>query len=711
MKWQKFHTSQEGESDCGPACARIILRRHGMLIDSAVLRESVGLGENGSSLLSLKETLAGYGVDSEPLRLSTDELSQAVRLAGPAILLIDDEGYRHFVVAHAVTPQGEFAVSDPLFSRVRRVPADELARTFHGEALVTERPPDGRLTLRTRANALHAPRLLWDALRENRRALVLILLATVAVSLLALAISLFVQVAVDETVQSGSVGSLTALSGGFIVLALATAGLQYGRGRTVVTLSQLLQRRLSNRYTEKLLNLSPAFFRSRRTGDLVSRLDDVQEIQGLVTTTSIGAAIDLFVVLTVGIYLLATNVVLFLFLIPPVIFNILSSYLLFPAIRETAEEALQRDATLKSEAVNVLQGHAELVSYGRRDFARQRLSALLDRRIESEKRLGRLENLNSVIKVANQAVFTVVVTWIALIYVHRNELSIGQVFSYLTMAGYFLTSMESIASLQITLQRTSAALGRYRDIALQKDDPSLQLSRQEVQVPANPFDIEIRSLRVIHPAAPRPTLDALNLSVPTGHRVLVQGGNGSGKSTLLTSLAGLSHGYEGSMTLGGAEIRLMDEATLRRHILYVPETPTVLAASVRENLTLGVDYPEEQIREACRTARFLEIADAFPDGLDHVLREGGTGLSRGQLQRLSLARALLLSPCVYLFDESFSGIDRATFESIWADLTALGATKLVVSHGSVSGVGFDASFSLDEGHASPRQGTLQKVSV
>ncbi|MFI1203862.1 ATP-binding cassette domain-containing protein [Streptomyces sp. BHT-5-2] len=700
MKWQKFHTHQEGESDCGPACARSILRRHGILVDTAILRESIGLGEGGSSLLGLKETLAGYGVDAELLRLRVDELARAVRLAGPAIVLTDD-GFRHFVVVHEVTDRGEFVVGDPLFSRVRRVSAEELAAVFTGETLVTDTPATRGPSLRARAKALHAPRLLWDALRENRRALTLILLATIVVSLLALAIGLFVQVAVDTVVQDGSMGALAALCGAFIAVALAAAGLQYGRGRLVVTLSQLLQRRLSNRYTEKLLNLSPAFFRTRRTGDLVSRLDDVQEIQGLVTTTSIGAAIDVFVVLSVGLYLLATNAVLFLFLIPPVIFNALSSYLLFPAIRESAEEALQRDATLKSEAVNLLQGHAELVSYGRRDYARRRLTSLLDRRIDSEKRLGRLENLNSVIKVVNQSVFTIVVTWVALLYVHRGGLTIGQVFSYLTMAGYFLTSMESIASLQITLQRTSAALGRYRDIALQKDDPRLALGGPRSPVPAGPLDLVVDALRVTHPAAPRPAVDGLSLRVPAGRRALIRGSNGSGKSTLLTAVAGLTPGYEGSITLGGAEVSDMAEPTLRRHVLYVPEAPTVLAASVRENLTLGVARPEEEIREACRTARFLQVVDAFPDGLDQPLREGGTGLSRGQLQRLSLARALLLAPRVYLFDESFSGIDRETFREIWADLAALDATKLVVAHGDVRGAEFDLAFCLDEAPSSP----------
>ncbi|MCX3064008.1 peptidase domain-containing ABC transporter [Streptomyces beihaiensis] len=721
MKWQKYHTHQEGESDCGPACTRIVLRRHGINVDSAILRESIGLGDQGSNMLALRQALADYDVEAELLRLTIPELRQALAVAGPAILLLDDDGYRHFVVAHDITAQGDLTISDPLFSRVRRLPAHELARTFRGETLITDNPTGPGPTLRSRWGSLHAPRLLWDSARKDRRTLASILLATITVSLMALAISLFVQIAVDAVVQGGSMSALTTLSSAFVALALAASCLQYARGRMVVTVSQRLQRRLSRRYTEKLLKLSPSFFRSRRTGDLVSRFDDVQEIQGLVTTTSIGAAIDLFVVLTVGGYLLVTNALLFVFLIPPVVFNILSSSLLFPSIRESAEEALQRDATLKSEAVNLLQGQAELASYGRRSLALHRLTNLLDRRIAAETRLGRLENLNSVIKVANQAVFTVVVTWLALIHVHKSELTIGQVFSYLTMAGYFLTSMESIASLQITLQRAATALGRYRDIALQKEDPRLTLDADEAEVPQDPMDIEIDALRVTHPAASRPAVDSLSLTIPAGHSILVRGGNGSGKSTLLTALAGLMSEYSGSMKLGGAEVRRVEDATLRQHILYVPETPTILAASVRENLTLGVDHPEEHIRRACRSARIMDVIDALPEGMNHRLREGGTGLSRGQLQRLSLARALLHAPRVYLFDESFSGVDRDTFQEIWTELSALGSTRLLVSHGSVHDIHIDFCFSLDGSDAvhpvpspqptHPRDSRLQKVQI
>ncbi|WP_415952033.1 peptidase domain-containing ABC transporter [Streptomyces sp. KLOTTS4A1] len=689
MKWQKYHKHQAGESDCGPACVHTVLRRHGMLVDTAILRESIGLGEHGSTLLSLRDTLAAYGIDSEMLRLNTIELAEAVRVAGPALILLEDEGYRHFVVVHEATEQGSFLVSDPLFHRVQEVDAPDLALTFRGEALVTDRPVGG-LTLGARIRHLRGGHgLLREAIRDHRRQLILILLATAVVSLLALAVSLFVQVSVDRFMGGGSAGSLAVLSAAFIAVALAASGLQYVRGRMIVTLGQELQKQLSTRYAKRLLELPLSFFRTRRTGDLVSRLDDVQEIQALVTTTTIGAAVDGFIVVSVGGYLLLTQPLFFALLMPAAAVNILSSYTLFPSIREAAEEALQRDATLKSEAVNVVQGHAEFVSYGRRDLALERINFALGRRVESETRLGRLENINAVIKLTAQALFTIALTWFGLMRVRSGALTMGQLFGCLTMAGYFLSSMESIASLQVVLQRTSAALGRYRDVALQRSDQRLGLPATETELPAPRSSLVARSLELFHPATAKTVLSSLDIDVAHGRSLLVRGGNGSGKSTLLRALAGLHPDYRGRIALGEAEVTRIPEEFLRRHILYVPETPVLLNSSLRQNLTFGTNRSEEEIRSACHTACFLEIIDGLPAGLDTPVREDGSGWSRGQIQRLSLARAVLHAPRVFLFDESFSGIDTETLSVVWARLGSVDATKVVVTHGVIPGATFD----------------------
>ncbi|MFE9972096.1 peptidase domain-containing ABC transporter [Streptomyces hirsutus] len=693
MKWQRYHTHQSGDTDCGPACVRAVLMRHGTVVDAAILRESTGLGERGSNLLRLQEVLRGHGVDSELLRLDNGQLRQAVRLAGPAIILLDEDGHRHFVVVHDVTDHGHFVIGDPMAERPIRVAPEVLAEVFHGEALVTDRPA-ARLPLGARIRASRATGVVWQAVRPHRGRLLLILLATAVVAAVALLNSLFIQMAVDRVMRDGSRWALAVMSVAFIGIALAAAGVQYLRGRAIVALSQSLQRQLSERYLRKLLRLPDNYFTSRRAGDLVSRLDDVQEIQGLVTAAAVRAAIDVCVVLSVGGYLLVTGPTLFLILIPPTAVNVISSVWLYPHIRSAAAEALQRDATLKSETLTALRGHTELTGYGKREYAFSRMSAALRRRVESETRLGRLENVNAVIKTTSQTVFTVVVVWLGLSRMLSGSLTVGQVFGFLTMAGYFLGAMESVASLQITVQRTSAALGRYRDVVLQRDDSRLTLPAGQAETPSARTDIVIRSLRFRHPASRHDTLTGIDLDIPYGTGMLLRGANGSGKSTLLALLAGVHPGYGGSITLGNAEISRIPPAELSRHILYVPENPVLFTASLRENLTLGVPHDTADILDACRVACFLEVVESLPEGLDEPMRETGAGLSRGQIQRLSIARAVLHGPRVYLFDETFSGIDRDTFARIWDALRTVEGTKVMVSHGHVADVAFDLEHSL-----------------
>ena len=150
-------------------------------------------------------------------------------------------------------------------------------------------------------------------MRDHRRQLAIVLAATVAVSLVALLNSLFVQIAVDQVLGNGSRGQLALLSAEFIGIALVASGIQFLRGRVIVALSQSLQRHFSERYLAKLLRLPVGYFKSRRPGDLVSRIDDVQEIQGLITTAAVRAAVDLCVALSVGTYLLVSSPLLFCF--------------------------------------------------------------------------------------------------------------------------------------------------------------------------------------------------------------------------------------------------------------------------------------------------------------------------------------------------------------------------------------------------------------
>ncbi|MFH9425875.1 peptidase domain-containing ABC transporter [Streptomyces sp. NPDC017529] len=689
-KFRRFHTSQTGDTDCGPACVRTVLRRHGKLIDVAVLSESVGLGRRGSSLLRLQHVLADYGIDSELFRLDIGQLAQAVHTAGPAIVRVQVMSQPHFVVVHA-EHDGHFAISDPLLSAPTKMSADALAEIFTGHALVTDTPAAG-LSLRSRLSELRSQRVVWPLVRSRWPALTAILALTALVSGASLLTSIFLQVAVDRVVRDASMHSINLLTATVAGILVLVGVAQYARGRLAVSLGQALQRQLSETYVRKLLRLPTAFHNNRRVGDLVSRLDDVQEIQALVSTSTVQASMDVGVVLGVGAYLALTNKYVLAVLLLSAAANVLTSRLLFSPIRTASEEALQRDATLKAELFNLVHHYEQVVSYAKRDFALGRIRERLERRISAETRLGRLGNLGSVVMTVNLGLTTVLTTWVCLRLALSGILTVGQIFASVSLAGYFLSSANSIAALQVTLQRLFAAVGRYREIINQNEDPRLapaEPSTTETPLSAEPTHIEVGGLSVTYPTSSRPAVKELQLSIEPASTTLIVGANGQGKSTALKAIAGFFSEYHGTVTVNGRDSRQLRENELRDRVLYLSDSPLLITATLRENLTLGRPAEDEAIELACKIACFDEVIRDLPGGLSWGVREDGSGLSRGQMQRLALARAVLHAPDVYLLDEAFSGIDRGTVHRIWSNLASLPASKVVVSHTDAADLTFD----------------------
>jgi ATP-binding cassette, subfamily B, bacterial len=158
----------------------------------------------------------------------------------------------------------------------------------------------------------------------------------------------------------------------------------------------------------------------------------------------------------------------------------------------------------------------------------------------------------------------------------------------------------------------------------------------------------------------RRVVGPLDLTAPAGAFVAVTGPTGSGKSLLVRVLCRLDDPDEGTVGLGGVDLRAAALAQVRTRIGVVPQRPIVLSGTVSENLLLGRDLPHERVRAACRAAAADAFVSALPDGYDTVLGELGTSLSGGQVQRLALARALLGRPDVLLLDDVTSAVDPDT---------------------------------------------------
>ena len=200
---------------------------------------------------------------------------------------------------------------------------------------------------------------------------------------------------------------------------------------------------------------------------------------------------------------------------------------------------------------------------------------------------------------------------------------------------------------------------------------------------ADDTSIRISGLELTYAGRRLPALDGAEFVVAPGETVAVTGPSGCGKSTLLAVILGLRLPDAGSVSLGGVDLADLDLNDWRDHIAWVPQRPHLFARSVADNVRLGrADASDETVWAALEAAGLTEVVQRLPDGVDTLLGEGGAGLSTGERQRVSLARAFVRDAPLLLLDEPTASLDAETESDVLAAIRHLvsGRTAVIVAH-------------------------------
>jgi ATP-binding cassette subfamily B protein len=191
--------------------------------------------------------------------------------------------------------------------------------------------------------------------------------------------------------------------------------------------------------------------------------------------------------------------------------------------------------------------------------------------------------------------------------------------------------------------------------------------------------LEFRDVGFHYPGAEQPVLCNISFATAPGQTTAVVGSTGAGKSTLASLILRLFDSTEGDVLVGGVDIRDLDPAVLWSTIGYVPQRPYLFSGTVASNLQFGKpDATEEEMWAALEVAQADNFVRDMPGGLNARIEQGGTNVSGGQRQRLSIARALIRKPDIYVFDDSFSALDLATDARLRAALVPYTRDSAVV---------------------------------
>ena len=595
----------------------------------------------------------------------------------PAILLLHD---RQACLLRSVEAGDAFSVTRPGDDEPGRVGRDELQAQYAGHAIALQPISSDEAGDTAEKGQPTARHWFRNILLRNRGLYVDVLFAALLINLFAMAMPMFTMNVYDRVVPNNAVETMWMLTLGIVIVLLADMLLRTTRTYFVDLAGRRIDRLVSSALMEHVLALRMDS-RPASVGAFAANLRAYESLRDFATSATVTALVDLPFVL---LFVVASAWINMWLVIPTVVGIIVlvlmalasqSSIRLLSAQSHKASAA--RNATLV-ESLVALDTIKALSAEGRMqrrwEEATEQLGAINNRvRLLGASLVNRSSWVSQMVSVG------IVVAGVYLIGLH--EMTMGGLIACSMLSGRAMAPLTQAAGLISQYFGAKAALDSLDQLMAsptERGEGRKLLTRARLQ-----GTIEFRNVSFSYPGANGEVLKDVSFRIEAGERVAIIGKVGSGKSTIQKLLMGFHTPTSGTILIDGIDMRQVDLRDQRRSVGYVAQDANLFQGTLRDNLTMGDEQPDDEVSLAALELGFMaDFARQHPLGLDMKIGERGETLSGGQRKGISLARAALRNPSILLLDEPTDAMDNTTENEVKRRLDefAEGRTVLLVTH-------------------------------
>jgi ATP-binding cassette subfamily B protein len=644
------------------ACLTMVAQQ----LDNPVQLEWVQRQVRGQRPKHLVEAAEKLGFVLRRLQVSWNELRQ---LSFPALLRWEASEAREgsWVVAYALKGD-RLTVGNPLNSNhtCENIPRSVVEATW-----------DGQLWQVELINKQEKFNLNWftPAVWQYRGLLSEVLLASFTLQLLGLATPLITQVVIDKVMVQESLPTLDVMAIALLFTAIFEAVLGILRLFIFTHTARRLDLSLSAQLFRHLMRLPLAYFESRRVGDTVARVQELEQIRQFLTGTALTVVLDsIFAVVYLGLMFYYNIPLTFVGLAVLPLFAILT-LIATPILRNWLNETFNRSADSQSFLVETITGIHSVKAHTAEPAARDRWEGLFARFVRTGFKASTTSNISSNIADFLTKFSSLLILWFGAKLVIKQELTIGQLVAFQMLSGRVTAPLLRLVQLWQNLQQVLLSVDRIGDIlnVAPETEPGTGLV-----LPSLKGQVSFEQVFFRYRQSTEPVLRGISFSVQPGQFVGIVGRSGSGKSTLSKLLQRLYQIESGRILIDGFDIKSADLASLRQQIGVVLQEDFLFNGSILENITLGnPDITAEQVVEAARCAVAHDFISELPHGYETNVGERGTALSGGQRQRIALARLFLSQAPILILDEATSALDSETEQQVLENLQKISTNRTV----------------------------------
>lgn len=645
----------------------LLAQFHSVPVDPAQLAHQFGRSGETFDETTLLLAAKQLGLKARITPQPADRIAMA---ALPALALVPDG--KHFIVAKV--SDGTVLIHDLVGRRAKVLSRDEFQSLYAGRLLqVTSRASVlGQL-------AKFDFRWFVPAVVKYRKLLLEVLIVSFFIQMFALVTPLFYQVVMDKVLVHHSITTLEVIAVGLVSIAIFDVTLSGLRSYVFSHTTSKIDVELGARLFRHILSLPLSYFESRRVGDTIARVRELENIRNFLTGQALTSVLDLlFTVVFLAVMFYYSGWLTLIVVISLPVYALWSASLT-PVLRKRLDEKFARGADNQSFLVETVNGIGTVKATAVDPRVTRTWDNQLAGYVAASFRVTRLANIGQQGIQLVQKLVSVLILFFGAKLVIEGKMSVGQLIAFNMLSGQVTAPILRLAQLWQEFQQVGISVERLGDIL----NTRTELPGSRMTLPPIKGRVAFDQVTFRYRPDTAEVLSGIDLDIAEGEVIGIVGRSGSGKSTLTKLVQRLYVPERGRVLIDGHDLALADPAWLRRQLGVVLQENFLFNRSVRENIALAdPGMPLERVIRAAQLAGAHEFILELPEGYDTVVGEHGASLSGGQRQRLAIARALITDPRILIFDEATSALDYESEHAVMQNMRSIcqNRTVLIIAH-------------------------------
>lgn len=643
---KKYEVIQEYTKDCASSCIQSIMKYYGFTSSKEEINYLIKTDNNGTNAYNILEGIKYLGFNGYGSHYTSEQITSGL-ISFPIIAhVLIKNVYYHFIVIYKTNVKKQILyVMDPAYG-IKKLTFKEFYKIYQNTSLVIY--PTKKIE--NMKNIKPLKDFIFEYLYLHNRTIIKTLILTILTVFLGLISNLYLKLIIDELIFEFSRQMLVIITIIFLLNNTLKSIFDYLRNKSIITINNLISKKMNNDIIRHLLNLPYMFFKTKSTGEVITRVNDLKSFKEIFTMIISNLSLDILLIFISIIVLIIINYKLFIINMFSLILYLIIVILFKGTFKKKIYDLQESESSYNKELIDSIESYEINKNLNLEENIKNKIeikNILYQNKI---KEYESLHNNQQLIKNIICDITLLLSNFIAVILIHNKTITLGEYILFNSILYYFETPLKNIMDNIPNFSYIKNTYERINNLLLVKENES---SNTNEKIKGN---IKICNLCYSYNNI-KESLSNITFEIKYGSKFLIYGSSGNGKSTLIKIILKYIDGYKGDIYINNKNIKDVDRQILANSFTYVSQHNYLVMDTLKNNIVYNRNIKEEDYEKILKITNVDKIRDKFELRNNHLIEDNGFNISGGEKQKILLARFLLKESNYIVLDEALSEVD------------------------------------------------------